>query len=152
MVLPSDETKFRTGVALCLEDPFISTFLPVEEYPIHFIRLGKPIQRNKGYVIYEFASNLFSRYCTPQPEKPPTNLIVILEFHAHSEAAHLISQEATFHQQVLEDEYALPPLCTLDNKWPSLWFEIMSSKWHEEVEKMCEAGQSEQEGEGYLMM
>jgi hypothetical protein len=39
-VLPSDETKLRSGVALCLEDSAISTYLPVDEYPINFIHLG----------------------------------------------------------------------------------------------------------------
>jgi hypothetical protein len=50
-VLPSDETKLRSGVALCLEDSAISTYLPVNEYPINFICLGEPIHREKGYVI-----------------------------------------------------------------------------------------------------
>jgi hypothetical protein len=58
----------------------------------------EPIRRDRGYVIYKFASDLFSRFRTPQPEKAPTNLITILEYHAHEEAAHLVLQEATLHQ------------------------------------------------------
>src|ERR1700734_515339 len=82
-VLPSDETKLRSGVALHFEDSAISTYLPVDEYPINFVHLGEPIRREKGYVIYNFTSDLFSHYRTPR-----TNLITIPEFHAHSEAAH----------------------------------------------------------------
>jgi hypothetical protein len=70
----------------------------------------EPIRCDKGYVIYKFISNLFSRYRTPQPEKAPTNLIAIPEYHAHEEAAHLASQEPTLCQQVLEEAYALPLL------------------------------------------
>jgi len=61
--------------------------------------LIKLIRCDQGYVIYEFTSDLFSRFSTPQPEKPPTNLVAIPEFHADDEAAHLITQEATFHQR-----------------------------------------------------
>jgi hypothetical protein len=64
-VLPSDETKLRSGVALRLEDSAILTYLPVEEYPINFICLGEPIRREKGYVIYNFTSDLFLCFCTP---------------------------------------------------------------------------------------
>ena len=85
-----------------------------EEHPTNYIRLIKPISCNKGYVIYEFTSDLFSRFRTPQPAKPPTNLVAIPKFHAHDEATHLIMQEATYHQQVLEVDYALPPLRTWD--------------------------------------
>ena len=46
--------------------------------------------------------------------KPPTNLIAIPIFHASDEAAHLNVQEATFHQQVLEEDYAIAPLRTWD--------------------------------------
>src|ERR1700733_961976 len=93
-VLPSDETKLRSGVVLQLEDSAISTYLPVDEYPINFICLGEPICREKGYVIYNFTSNLFLHFRTPRPEKAHTNLIAIPEFHAHSEAAHLLSEDS----------------------------------------------------------
>jgi hypothetical protein len=76
--------------------------------------LTKPIRRDQGYVIYKFTSDLFLRFHTPQPEKPPTNLIAIPEFHADNEAAHLTTQEATFHQRVLEKDYAIAPLRTWD--------------------------------------
>src|ERR1700733_6960997 len=59
-VLPSDETKLRSGVALRLKESSILAFPPVEEFPINFIRLGVPIHREKGYVIYNFTSDLFS--------------------------------------------------------------------------------------------
>jgi hypothetical protein len=85
---------------LRLKDSAILTYLPVEEYPINFIRLGEPIRCEKGYIIYNFTSDLFSRFRMPQPEKAPTNLIAIPEFHAHSKAAHLVSEEATLHQRV----------------------------------------------------
>jgi hypothetical protein len=51
-VLPSDETKLRSGLVLCLEGSTISTFLPVREYSINSICLKEPIQHDKGYVIY----------------------------------------------------------------------------------------------------
>ncbi|KIM85649.1 hypothetical protein PILCRDRAFT_5318 [Piloderma croceum F 1598] len=59
-VLPSDEIRLKSGVALCLEDSSISTYLPVAEYSINFIRLREPIRRDKGYVVYRFTSDLFS--------------------------------------------------------------------------------------------
>jgi hypothetical protein len=85
-----------------------------EEYPTHYIHLTKPIHCDQGYVIYKFTSDLFLRFRTPQPVKPPTNLVTILEFHASDKAAHLITQEATFHQRVLEKDYTITPLCTWD--------------------------------------
>jgi hypothetical protein len=42
-VLPSDETKLRSGLALRLEDSAVLTFLPISEYPINFICLKEPI-------------------------------------------------------------------------------------------------------------
>jgi hypothetical protein len=42
-VLPSDETKLRSGLALHLKDSTILTFLPAGKYPINFIRLMEPI-------------------------------------------------------------------------------------------------------------
>jgi hypothetical protein len=42
-VLPSDETKLRSGLVLRLENSAISTFLPAREYPINFICLMEPI-------------------------------------------------------------------------------------------------------------
>jgi hypothetical protein len=99
-------------------------YLPVEKYPINFICLREPIHCEKGYVVYKFTSDLFLHFRTPQPEKAPTNLIAISEFHAHCKAAHLVSEEATLHQQVLEDNYALPPLCTWDNEWSLLHMEM----------------------------
>ena len=113
-VYPSDVTKLKSGAALRLEDRTISINMLTEERPIHYIRLIKPIRRDQGYVIYEFTSDLFSRFSTPQPEKPPTNLVAIPEFHADDEAAHLITQGATFHQRVLEKDYAIAPLRTWD--------------------------------------
>ncbi len=151
-VLPSDETKLKSGVALSLEDSSISTYLPVEEYPINFIRLREPIRHEKGYVIYKFTSNLFSHFCTPQPEKAPTELITIPEFHAHSEAAHLVSEEATLHQQVLEDDYALPPLRTWDNEWSPLHMETWKNVTWSEMDMVYKSGQLEQEGQGDEMM
>jgi hypothetical protein len=106
---PSDETKLKSGVVLCLEDSTIAVNMLTEEHPTNYIRLTKPISCNRGYVIYEFTSDLFSGFCTPQPAKPPTNLVAIPEFHAHDETTLLVRQEATFHQQVLEEDYALPP-------------------------------------------
>ncbi|KIM79857.1 hypothetical protein PILCRDRAFT_10034 [Piloderma croceum F 1598] len=136
-VLPSDETKLRSGLALHLEDSIISTFLPVGEYPINFICLMEPIRRDKAYVIYKFASDLFSHFRTPQPEKAPTNLIAIPEYHAHEEAAHLVSQEATLHQRVLEEAYALPPLCTWENEWSPPFLETLQNlMWSEEWRKL----------------
>jgi hypothetical protein len=90
----------------------------------------EPIWRDKGYVIYKFVSNLFSHYHTPQPEKAPTNLITIPEYHAHEEAAHLVLQEPTLHQQVLEEAYTLPPLCTWENEWSPPFSETLQDlKW-----------------------
>ena len=111
---PSDETRLRSGVALRLEDRSICINMLTDEYPIHYIRLQKPIRRERGYVFYEFISDLYSRFRTPQPTKPPTNLIAIPIFHASDEATHLDIQEATFHQQVLEEDYAIAPLRTWD--------------------------------------
>jgi hypothetical protein len=151
-VLPSDETKLRSGVALRLEDSAISTYLPVDEYPINFVRLGEPIRREKGYIIYNFTSDLFSHYRTPRPEKAPTNLIAIPEFHAHSEAAHLVSEEATLHQRVLEDDYAIPPLRIWDNEWSPLLMEKWDNvTWGEEMEMVDESGQLGQEGQDAMM-
>jgi hypothetical protein len=152
-VLPSDETKLRSGLALRLEDSAISTFLPAGEYPINFVRLMEPIRRDKGYVIYKFVSDLFSRYRTPQPEKAPTNLIAIPEYHAHEEAAHLVSQEPTLRQWVLEEAYALPPLRTWENEWSPPFSETLQDlKWSEEVENAQEPGELVQEGQKYLTM
>jgi len=152
-ILPSDETKLRSGLALRLEDSAISTFLPAGEYPINFVRLMEPIRRDKGYVIYKFVSDLFSRYRTPQPEKAPTNLIAIPEYHAHEEAAHLVSQEPTLHQRVLEEAYALPPLRTWENEWSPPFSETLQDlKWSEEVENAQEPGELVQEGQKYLTM
>jgi hypothetical protein len=111
---PSDETRLRSGVALRLEDHSISIHMLTDECPIHYIRLKKPIRRERGYIFYEFISDLYSRFRTPQPTKPPTNLIAIPIFHASDEAAHLNIQEATFHQQVLEEDYVIAPLRTWD--------------------------------------
>jgi hypothetical protein len=85
-----------------------------EECPTHYIHLTKLICHDQGYIIYKFTSDLFSRFRTPQPAKPPTNLVAIPEFHADDEAAHLTTQEATFHQRVLEKDYAIAPLRTWD--------------------------------------
>ena len=95
---PSDVTKLKSGAALRLEDRTISINMLTEERPTHYIHLTKPIHHDRGYIIYEFMFDLFSHFCTPQPAKPPTNLITIPKFHASNEAAHLITQEATFHQ------------------------------------------------------
>ncbi|KIM73604.1 hypothetical protein PILCRDRAFT_15112 [Piloderma croceum F 1598] len=51
-VLPSDETKLRSGVTLRLEDSAISTYLPVEEYPIKFICLGEPICQGTHQLLF----------------------------------------------------------------------------------------------------
>jgi hypothetical protein len=86
-------------------------------------------------------------------EKAPTDLITIPEFHAHSEAAHLVSEEATLHQQVLKDDYTIPPLCTWDNEWSPLHMEMWGNvTWGEEMEMVYESGQLEQEGQGDEMM
>ncbi|KIM76588.1 hypothetical protein PILCRDRAFT_12641 [Piloderma croceum F 1598] len=147
-VLPSDKTRLKSGVVLCLEDSSISTYLPVAEYPINFIRLREPIRRDKGYVVYRFTSNLFSRFHTPQLEKAPTNLIAIPEYHAHGEADHLVSKEATLHQQVLEEDYALPPLCIWDNDWSPLYMEMLKNMtWSEEMDMINKTGQSEKKGQ-----
>jgi hypothetical protein len=83
--------------------------------------------------------------------EPSTNLIAIPEYHAHEEAAHLKYEIATLHQQVLETVYALPPLCTWENKWCTLPFgKIEDLLWGEEVEK-AELGWSEQEGQNLVM-
>jgi hypothetical protein len=74
---PSDKTKLKSGVALCLKDRTISTNMLTEEYPTHYIHLTKPIHCDRGYIIYKFMSDLFSHFRTPQPVKPPTNLITI---------------------------------------------------------------------------
>ncbi|KIM78552.1 hypothetical protein PILCRDRAFT_11243 [Piloderma croceum F 1598] len=147
-VLPSDETKLKSGVALHLEDSSISMYLPVAEYPINFICLKEPIHCDKGYVVYRFTSDLFSCFRTPQLEKAPTNLIAIPEYHAHSEADHLISKEATLHQQVLEEDYTLPPLRIWDNDWSPLYVETLKDMtWSEEMDMIDETGQSEKGGQ-----
>ncbi|KIM85648.1 hypothetical protein PILCRDRAFT_5317 [Piloderma croceum F 1598] len=98
-------------------------------------------------VLCNFLS-LFSCFRTPQPEKAPTNLIAIPEYHAHSEADHLISKEATLHQQVLEEDYALPPLRIWDNDWSPLYVETLKNMtWSEEMDMIDETGQSEQGGQ-----
>jgi hypothetical protein len=89
---PSDETKLRSGIALHLEDSSISTFLPVADFPINFIRLEKVIRWEPGYVIYTFISDLFSHTHTLQSQKAPTNLIAIPVCHMHEEAAHLMME------------------------------------------------------------
>ena len=111
---PSDETRLRSGVALHLEDRSISIHMLTDKCPIHYICLKKPICCERGYVFYKFISDLYSRFRTPQPMKPPTNLITIPIFHASDEATHLDIQEATFHQQVLEEDYVITPLHTWD--------------------------------------
>jgi hypothetical protein len=86
-------------------------------------------------------------------EKVPTTLIAIPEFHAHEEAAHLVSQEPTLRQQVLEEAYALPPHCTWENEWSPPFSETLQDlTWSEEVEKNQESVQLVQEGQKYLTM
>jgi hypothetical protein len=144
-VYPSDETKIKLGVALRLEDSSISTFLPVADYPVMFIRLKKPIRREEGYVIYTFTCDLFSRSPNPESIEPTTNLIAIPELHAHEETAHLEYQISTLHQRVLEKVYALPPLRTWENEWSPLPFgKVEDLYWSEVVEK-AELGQIEQD-------
>ncbi|KIM73977.1 hypothetical protein PILCRDRAFT_14794 [Piloderma croceum F 1598] len=148
---PSDETKLQSGVALRLEDSLISTFLPVADYPIIFIRLKKPLRREEGYVIYQFTCDLFSRSPNPESLEPPTNLIAIPEYHAHEEAAHLKYEISTLHQRILEKAYALPPLCTWENEWSPLPVgKVEELSWSEEVER-AELGQREQEGQNTAM-
>src|ERR1700679_1462704 len=74
---PSDETRLRSGVALHFEDHSISIHMLTDKCPIHYICLKKPIHHERGYIFYEFISDLYSRFRTPQPTKPPTNLIAI---------------------------------------------------------------------------
>ncbi|KIM73089.1 hypothetical protein PILCRDRAFT_15535 [Piloderma croceum F 1598] len=95
---PSDETKLQSGVALCLEDALILTFLSITDYPIIFIHLKKPFHHEEGYVIYQFTCDLFSRSPNPESLEPPTNLITIPEYHTHREAAHLKYEISTLHQ------------------------------------------------------
>ena len=79
---------------------------------------------------------------------PPTSSL----FHAHSEAAHLVSEKATLHQRVLEDDYAIPPLRTWDNKWSPLLMETWDNvTWGEEMEMVDESGQLGQEGQDAMM-
>jgi hypothetical protein len=64
-----------------------------------------------------------------------------------------VSKEATLHQRVLEEAYALPPLCTWENEWSPPYLETLKSlMWSEEVEKAQESGQLAQEEQKYLMM
>jgi hypothetical protein len=148
---PSDETKLRSGITLHLEDSSISTFLPVNDFPINFIRLEKAIRREPGYVIYTFISDLFSRTRTPQSQKAPTNLIAIPVCHMHKEAAHLTIEQPTLHQWILEEDYALPPYRTWENDWNPPYFGLMKKlSWSEEME--MEAEQPGQREEGEIMM
>jgi hypothetical protein len=126
---PSDVTKLKSGAVLRFKDRTISINMLTEERLTHYICLTKPIRRDQGYVIYELTSDLFSRFHTPQPEKPPTNLVAIPEFHADDEAAHLTTQEATFHQRVLEKDYAIAPLCTWDRD-PFSTTPLKNMTWH----------------------
>ena len=149
-VFPSDETKIKLGVALRLEDTSISTFLPVTDYPVMFIRLNKPIHCEEGY-IYTFTCDPFSRSPNPESIEPTTNLIAIPEHHAHEETAHLEYQILTLHQCVLEKVYALPLLCTWENEWSPLPFsKVEDLYWSEEVKK-AESGQIEQAGQSLAM-
>jgi hypothetical protein len=76
-IFPSDETKIKLGVALRLENTSISTFLPVADYPVMFIRLKKPFHCEEGYIIYQFTCDLFSHPPNPESIEPTTNLIAI---------------------------------------------------------------------------
>ncbi|KIM82741.1 hypothetical protein PILCRDRAFT_7647 [Piloderma croceum F 1598] len=67
-------------------------------FPIIFLCLKKPICCEEGYVIYQFTCDLFSRSPNPESLEPPTNLIAILEYHTHEEAAHLKYEISTLHQ------------------------------------------------------
>jgi hypothetical protein len=107
-IFPSDENKIKSGVALCLEDTLISTFLPIADYPIMFIHLKKPIHCEEGYVIYQFTCNLFSHSPNPESLEPPTNLIAIPEYHTHEEAAHLEYEISSLHQQVWRGHMPFP--------------------------------------------
>ena len=63
-----------------------------------------------------------------------------------------MSKEATLHQQVLEDDYAIPPLCTWDNEWSSLLMETWKNvTWGEEMEMVYEFGQLGQEGQDVMI-
>jgi hypothetical protein len=54
---------------------------------------------------------------------------------------------------VLEEAYALPPLCTWENEWSPPFLETLQDlKWSEEVEKAQEPGELVQEGQKYLTM
>ncbi|KIM77214.1 hypothetical protein PILCRDRAFT_12214 [Piloderma croceum F 1598] len=102
------------------------------KYPIYYICLKEPIHHERGYVFYKFTSDLFLRFHTPQPTKPPTNLIAIPTFHASDEAAHLVIQEETFHQQVLEEDHVIAPLHTWDRDLLTLSLEKQT--WFKEKE------------------
>jgi hypothetical protein len=64
---------------------------------------------------------------------PLTNLIAIPEFHASDKAAHLITQEVTFHQQVLEEDYAITPIHTWDRD-PFSTTPLKNMTWYNEKE------------------
>ena len=102
-----------------------------EEYSTHYIHLTKLICCDRGYVIYKFTSDLFSCFHTSQPAKPTTNLVVIPEFHASDEAAHLITQE--FHQRVLEEDYTITPFHTWDRD-PISIVPLKNMTWYNEKE------------------
>jgi hypothetical protein len=134
---PSDKTKLKSGVTLRLKDDMICAHFPTKVFPTNLIHLGLHIRCDRGYVIYEFTSDLFSHFHIPWPESAPTNLIAIPKYHANSEAAHLRVQEATLHQRIQEEDYALPPLCTWDddpftNPPPTQ----VNLTWSEEMERL----------------
>jgi len=147
---PSDETRLKLGAALRLEDDSICAHLPTEVFPTNLIRLEKPICCDRGYIIYWFTSDLFSHFRIPRPETAPTNLVAIPEYHTDSEAAHLRVQEATLHQRIQEEDYALPPLHTWDDD-PFLsplptqvnltWSEEMERFWKHTEEQLGWNGQ-----------
>ena len=115
----------------------IGAHLPTEVFPTNLICLKKPIRCDRGYVIYQFTSDLFSLFHIPRPEMAPTNLIAIPKYHADSEAAHLRVQEATLHQRIQEEDYALPPLHTWDDDpFLSPLPTQVNLTWSEEMERL----------------
>ena len=66
----------------------------------------------------------------------------------HKEAAHLTIEQPTLHQQILEEDYTLPPYRTWENDWNPPYFGLMKKlSWSKEMEMEAEQPGQREEGE-----
>jgi hypothetical protein len=106
--------------------------------------MKKPLQCEKGHIIYGITLNLFSHFHYPQPERAPTNLIVISDFHAHEKGMGLQVHKPSFNQRVQHrfTGLALPPFHIWNDKPDIDMLKVKNNlSWYEEIEREIRKGE-----------